>query len=525
MEKGSRLLRWTGVVVVSTVLLIFGAAVYGIEQAGDLDAVPRADIIVIDAMKSFGRLDRPPVVYRHDKHTEVLQKQGKDCSICHLKDDKQRLSPKYMRLEDLDRDASMRVYHDNCIACHTETLTTGEKGGPVTCGGCHVKSPQVVSSWQAIGMDKSLHYRHSKAQDKKCGQCHHEYDEKAQKLVYVEGKESSCRYCHKEQTEEKRISFRLASHQSCIACHQETLAKKKESGPINCSGCHDPEKQLEIATVENVPRMKRNQPDVIFVKTGAKSALTPEGALRTKAVPFNHKAHEGYSDDCRSCHHASLTSCVECHTVNGTKEGDFVNLEQAMHQLRTDASCIGCHTKQQADKSCAGCHAFIEKGLKKDTSTCLTCHMEGAPSGADISGKPEEAELATMLLNSREPVTGTLPVDDIPDKVIINKLEEKYQPVEMPHRQIVQALVKGIGDSKLAAYYHADPGTICQGCHHNSPIAKKPPQCGSCHGKPFDEKKPHTPGLLGAYHIQCMGCHAEMGIEKPVGCTECHKEK
>ena len=95
----------------------------------------------------------------------------------------------------------------------------------------------------------------------------------------------------------------------------------------------------------------------------------------------------------------------------------------------------------------------------------------------------------------------------------------------MPHRQIVQALVKGIGDSKLAAYYHADPGTICQGCHHNSPIAKKPPQCGSCHGKPFDEKKPHTPGLLGAYHIQCMGCHAEMGIEKPVGCTECHKEK
>jgi hypothetical protein len=279
MEKGRKLLRWTGVIAVSTVLLVLGAAAYGIEQAGDKEALRSADIIVIDTMSRFGRLDRPPVVYRHDKHTEALQKQGKDCAACHRKDDKQRLSHKFLRLEDLDRESTMRVYHDNCIACHTETLATGEKGGPVTCGECHVKSPNAVSSWHAIGMDKSLHYRHVKAQDKKCGQCHHEYDEKLQKLVYVEGKESSCRYCHKEQLEEKRIPFREASHQACIACHQETLAKKKEAGPVNCAGCHDADQQLEIATLETVPRMKRNQPDVVFVKTGAKSSLTPEGAL------------------------------------------------------------------------------------------------------------------------------------------------------------------------------------------------------------------------------------------------------
>ena len=353
MEKGRRLLGWTGVIALSTVLLVFGAAVYGIERTDDTERVQSADIIVIDAMSRLGRLDRPPVIYRHDKHTEALQKQGKDCAACHLKDDKQRLSQKFMRLQDLDREATMRVYHDNCIACHTETLATGEKGGPVTCGECHAKSPQAVSSWQPIGMDKSLHYRHAKSQEQgqKCGQCHHEYDEKVQKLVYVEGKESSCRYCHKDQTEEKRVSFREASHQACITCHQETLAKKKEAGPVQCAGCHDAEKQMEIASLENVPRMKRNQPDVVFVKTGAKSGLTPEGSLRAKAVPFNHRAHETYNDTCRACHHASLTSCAECHTVNGTKEGDFVRLEQAMHQLRTDASCLGCHTQAQAEKS------------------------------------------------------------------------------------------------------------------------------------------------------------------------------
>ena len=95
----------------------------------------------------------------------------------------------------------------------------------------------------------------------------------------------------------------------------------------------------------------------------------------------------------------------------------------------------------------------------------------------------------------------------------------------MPHRKIVQGLVKRIGDNKLAAFFHEQPGTLCQGCHHNSPVAKKPPQCGSCHGQPFNEEEPNVPGLYGAYHIQCMGCHSEMGIEKPVGCTECHKEK
>jgi hypothetical protein len=86
-------------------------------------------------------------------------------------------------------------------------------------------------------------------------------------------------------------------------------------------------------------------------------------------------------------------------------------------------------------------------------------------------------------------------------------------------------------DSPLANYFHSDSGTMCQGCHHNSPLSKTPPTCMSCHPKQvgkasFDAREANRPGLLAAQHGQCMSCHKDMAV-KPVAtaCLECHKEK
>ncbi|RPJ12464.1 MAG: cytochrome C, partial [Desulfobacteraceae bacterium] len=133
--------------------------------------------------------------------------------------------------------------------------------------------------------------------------------------------------------------------------------------------------------------------------------------------------------------------------------------------------------------------------------------------------------MAGAMLKARKPVTGSFKAEDIPEKVSIKKFSNKYEAAEFPHRKILNTLVKNIKDNRLAGYFHIEDGTLCQGCHHNSPVAKKPPLCDSCHGKPFDPENPLKPGIMGAYHQQCMGCHKEMGIAKPVGCTECHKEK
>ena len=517
--------QWFGIITLVSLFLCNNMAANAATGASDEKTAPRADIITIDTMKSLGDLERPPVVFYHEKHVTAIQKKGKDCTVCHLEEDK-KLSLKYMRLKDEGYDAVMNIYHNNCISCHKDTASAGEWSGPVECGECHKKNVEVLSNWQPMGFDKSLHYRHSKAQEEKCEACHHAYNESTKTLFYDKGKEGSCGYCHKEKTEENRIAGQFAAHIACIDCHRKTIAKDKEAGPITCNGCHDPEDQELIAKVDPVPRMKRNQPDVVLLTAHGKtsSGNSNPDLIRMNPVAFDHAAHEKYNDTCRACHHADLNTCGSCHTLSGSKEGNYIKLEQAMHRMGAESSCIGCHTERQTDKNCAGCHASIPKNRKQDSAACLACHAT-PPTGTMMSSN--DTDVAKALLSSRTPVTGTYSQADIPEKVIIKAISKEYEPAELPHRKIINTLLKNIKDDKLAGYFHRDEGTMCQGCHHHSPAAKKPPSCSSCHGAPFDENNILRPGLKAAYHRQCMECHEVMGIEKPVAtdCTGCHKKK
>jgi hypothetical protein len=524
MNKARALLRWTGILIVGIMVSIYLSGIGGsaLEKRSKDTVQARADIISIDSMKAFGRLERRPVTFLHQKHTEALEKKNKDCTTCHLSD-KNRMSTKYMRIQDTTRQEVMDLYHTNCIACHRETAAANEKSGPVVCGECHKDTPAVISSWLPIGMNNSLHYRHSKARDEKCETCHHEYNAVTKKLVYAKGKEGTCRYCHRDQTEDNRISMRLASHIACIDCHRKTLAKNENAGPILCSGCHDPAQQALIEVAKVIPRMKRNQPDIVFIKTAKTEEEKSNPLTRMKRVPFNHKAHEKYNNTCRVCHHADLNACVQCHTLQGLKEGDYVKLEQAMHRLNVQQSCMGCHEAKQTDQRCAGCHTSFERKRQQDQQSCQNCHMsENSPEAL----KPDNNMLAAIALESREGIA-TYDNEDIPEEVKIGALMNKYEVVKLPHRKIVNTLFNNIKDNKLARYFHREKGTLCQGCHHNSPAAKKPPKCASCHGKPFNEKDPFKPGLMAAYHRQCMECHKAMDIKKPVStkCTACHREK
>ena len=528
MNKGKARLSWTGIIllVFTVSICLTCTGIYDAKQPIERVVEKRADIIHIDTMKTFGKLERPPVTFLHQKHTEALEKQNKDCAACHLVENK-RLVPKFMRVKNTAKQEIMDLYHANCVACHKETADTGQKSGPVVCGECHQDRPELVSKWQPIGMDKSLHYRHSKSQNKKCEACHHQFNEVTKKLYWAEGQEGTCRYCHKEITEENRISLRLASHLACIDCHRQTLAKFDDAGPITCGGCHDPAEQKLIETIKNVPRMKRNQPDTVFVRTSKSGLKDSIPTTRMNLVPFNHKAHENYNDTCRVCHHANLNACAQCHTLKGAKEGNQVTLEASMHRLNTNMSCLGCHELNQRDPKCAGCHAGIARTRQQDPNACQACHKADVNRVSESIQYTEEEVLAGRMLDSRSPVFHTFAEADIPEIVEIKTLTDEYGPVKLPHGKIVKTLSRNIEDSKLVRYFHQDPNTLCQGCHHHSPAAKKPPSCVSCHGRPFDERDPSKPGLMAAYHRQCMDCHKEMGIEKPAAtnCVACHQKK
>jgi hypothetical protein len=236
---------------------IFCSELYGSDPRAADSSRFRADLIVIDGMSSFGRLKKQPVEFLHDAHTEALTKKNLDCTTCHLTE-KDRLSPKFKRIKDTDRKEVMNLYHKECLSCHGEMKLAGEEAGPVECDGCHREKAQYVSSRQPMGFDQSLHFRHSEAQDGKCERCHHEYDEKEKKLFYAKGKEGTCRYCHKAETKDNLISMRLASHIACISCHTGNLAKKLDSGPVQCLGCHDPAAREKIKNYGPFPEWNEN---------------------------------------------------------------------------------------------------------------------------------------------------------------------------------------------------------------------------------------------------------------------------
>jgi len=531
MANGRSLLIGVGISVAMVIFFICGMGAFEVKAlSGAADQAQsymlRPDVITFDTLEILGKLEEPRVVFLHDLHTDALEKKNKDCAVCHLSENG-RMSPKFKRLKDISRAEVTKIFCDNCKKCHAELIAAGDKAGPTKCDECHQERPFIKSSRVPSGFDKSLHFRHALAHKNKCEQCHHEYSPQDKKLFYAKGKEGTCRYCHQKVTQElateKRVSMRLASHYACIDCHLKNKAKKVEAGPFICRDCHDLEQQKKIKKIPKIPRMKMKQPDIVLINKGDQKGIKTQ----MYRVPFSHKAHEKYNDTCRVCHHADLKSCANCHTLTGIKEGNFVKLKDAMHQPDTPHSCLGCHEVNQQNENCAGCHAFLEKERKQESLVCMKCHMAPPKESTGVLYQAGETKLARMMPKIWQATFGTKHKLDIPKKVVIKELEDRYEPVEFPHRKIFQVMKKKLKGSKLAEYFHPVEATLCQGCHHNSPASGTPPKCASCHGKPFNEKYLFMPGLKGAYHRQCMGCHDKMGIPKPanVECAECHLEK
>jgi hypothetical protein len=526
--------------------------------------------LLIAHQGSASSLERPTVAFDHDRHTKAVgQAKVQDCAVCHLLSESNALltNPKVAifkfpkeQFDERDKTAVMYAYHAACVGCHKRMAAERKQTGPLIgrCGKCHVKKvafEKVVWAWSPI-FNYARHAEHLQAAEKfdpadklnvtekvdvvgettgkRCETCHHIYDEQQKKLVYKKDTENSCRGCHKAKDEKNARSMKKVAHSACIGCHMKLAEKvrkellqeertvlterdKKRFGPFNCAGCHGKHKDLTPEDTEKIPRLVRGQKDVMDLALVESTPDNPVPAQtgRMKTVGYNHKAHEPRVQFCNACHHHSLEKCSNCHTRQGdATKGGGVTYERAFHKVTAKQACVGCHESAKEGSKCAGCHhqAIVET----PKSSCPVCHR--GPS----DGKPVDAPGLPLVFDKER----------VPENLAIKLLEKEFKPAEFPHRKIVTKLTAISNQSSLARVFHAAGGqeTLCAGCHHKTDYAaaqtKKTPQCSSCHSRPFDRKELGKPGILGAYHRQCIGCHQAMK-QKPVAleCVKCHPAK
>jgi hypothetical protein len=491
----------------------------------------------------FGKLQRPQVIFDHKKHVEAAKDEG--CKTCHPADEKGKVLFTFPKKEyKKNKTSAMNAYHTTCIDCHKKYAVERKKTGPVICADCHKDSLQDVSiKYPAVEFDFAYHDKHVKKLKEKvgkdaCDQCHHIYNpeekDESKRLIYKEGTEESCYYCHDlnkkrgpelsaivKVAAEKGLSIKKVSHEQCLNCHlkyQEEYRKKgdMEATPTECVKCHTG-KYKTIAELAKVPRPDRKQKDTPYIDIDN---------ARMKGVAFDHKTHEMASKTCRSCHHETLKACKECHSLTGKPAGNGINTSTAYHSVFSDHSCAGCHNQIKTDKNCAGCHQFIPamdiESVNSNKEACTACH----------SGKKEKVIMPQAFS------TAGLDPQKVKKDVEIKVLENEYEPSKFPHREVIDKLVKASNDSKMATYFHKNLHTLCSGCHHRSASEAEvqkdsPPNCRNCHMVSYDRENLNRTRLLSAYHRQCMGCHDAMQLKKGNSmkfeeggrCVSCHKRK
>lgn len=114
---------------------------------------------------------------------------------------------------------------------------------------------------------------------------------------------------------------------------------------------------------------------------------------------------------------------------------------------------------------------------------------------------------APCLRECPRPRTSPKEIAHGPTEIVINEIEWEYEGVVFSHKLHAEmtALDKG-----------------CQSCHHFQEMGGIT-SCKNCHPAEVAEENLEQPGLKGAYHRQCLGCHQEWS--HTTECDICHAKK
>lgn len=142
-----------------------------------------------------------------------------------------------------------------------------------------------------------------------------------------------------------------------------------------------------------------------------------------------------------------------------------------------------------------------ERAMAALNIRCDSCHTCETPT-------PEQKCLRSCVRGEMQRIATEFKAKRGPRLVILDELESRYLPVPFDHE----------GHAGMA-----DMAGGCAACHHYTPEGLEHPACKTCHSIEASEAEIHMPGLKGAYHRQCMGCHREWSGE--TRCGVCHHPK
>jgi hypothetical protein len=149
---------------------------------------------------------------------------------------------------------------------------------------------------------------------------------------------------------------------------------------------------------------------------------------------------------------------------------------------------------------CATPWAQTPQGITPQDASCLSCHTCSNPT-------TEDPCLDICARIDEDDVKASHAAQESPKIIIIELLANLYGPVTFDHQRHAQ--MSGMESD-------------CTLCHHHSTDGRMG-SCQECHGGAANPQNMQQPGLRGAYHRQCLGCHREWNHES--ACEECHAQR
>ena len=171
-----------------------------------------------------------------------------------------------------------------------------------------------------------------------------------------------------------------------------------------------------------------------------------------------------------------------------------------MSVVVTLAATMGCLSLLLAEASSRGDEPPAPPPT--DVSNCKRCHTCEKPTAENVCLPPcTRVQAASEELASKQG----------PDFILLDMIkseeegEDRFGPVPFDHQ----------GHAEWAGISGG-----CTMCHHYTPEGAAHPACRTCHLPLVRRSDITKPGLKGAYHRQCMGCHREWS--QNTRCVACH---